>query len=67
MHGSNKTKLSREQKKAIGLLSIGTFLEYFDLMLYIHRQYCLMNYSFLKLILLPLHYYPLLLFVHLTF
>jgi MFS transporter, MHS family, proline/betaine transporter len=28
--------LTREQKQAIGLLSIGTFLEYFDLMLYVH-------------------------------
>ncbi len=29
-------KLTRDQKEAIGLLSIGTFLEYFDLMLYVH-------------------------------
>ena len=28
--------LSREQKQAVGLLSIGTLLEYFDLMLYVH-------------------------------
>lgn len=28
--------LNREQKEAIGLLQIGTFLEYFDLMLYVH-------------------------------
>lgn len=28
--------LTKEQKKAIGLLSIGTFLEYVDFMLYIH-------------------------------
>ncbi len=27
--------LTREQKEAVGLLSIGTFLEYFDLMLYV--------------------------------
>ena len=35
---SEKTQdgLTREQKQAIGLLSIGTFLEYFDLMLYVH-------------------------------
>ncbi|MFU7503285.1 MAG: MFS transporter, partial [Candidatus Tisiphia sp.] len=26
----------RDQQKAVGLLSIGTFLEYFDLMLYVH-------------------------------
>lgn len=30
------SSLSREQKESIGLLQIGTFLEYFDLMLYIH-------------------------------
>ena len=28
--------LTREQKEALGLLSVGTFLEYFDLMLYVH-------------------------------
>lgn len=28
--------LTKIQKEAIGLLSIGMFLEYFDLMLYIH-------------------------------
>ena len=28
--------LDRKQKEAVGLLSIGTFLEYFDLMLYVH-------------------------------
>ena len=28
--------LNREQKEAVGLLQIGTFLEYFDLMLYVH-------------------------------
>jgi MFS family permease len=31
-----QTSLMREQKEAVGLLSIGTFLEYFDLMLYVH-------------------------------
>jgi len=30
------TKLTKEQKEAVGILSIGTFLEYFDLKLYIH-------------------------------
>lgn len=30
------SSLSREQKESIGLLQIGTFLEYFDLMLYVH-------------------------------
>lgn len=48
MHGSNKTKLSSEQKKAIGLLSIGTFLEYFDLMLYIHMAVLLNELFFPK-------------------
>ncbi len=33
-----KNKLTRKQKEAIGLLSIGTFLEYFDLFLYIHMS-----------------------------
>jgi MFS transporter, MHS family, proline/betaine transporter len=28
--------LKRDQKEAIGLLQIGTFLEYFDLMIYVH-------------------------------
>ncbi len=32
----NKDSLNRNQKEAIGLLSVGTFLEYFDLMLYVH-------------------------------
>lgn len=30
------TALNREQKEAIGLLQVGTFLEYFDLLLYVH-------------------------------
>jgi MFS family permease len=37
--------LSREQKEAVGLLQIGTFLEYFDLMLYVHMA-VLMNELF---------------------
>ncbi|MEY4463661.1 MAG: Proline/betaine transporter [Pseudomonadota bacterium] len=38
MRGYEKaqTSLTREQKQATGLLCIGTFLEYFDLMLYVH-------------------------------
>lgn len=32
----DQQSLTREQKEAVGLLSIGTFLEYFDLMLYVH-------------------------------
>ncbi|MCC8398138.1 MAG: MFS transporter [Rickettsia endosymbiont of Labidopullus appendiculatus] len=31
-----QTSLTKEQKEAVGLLSVGTFLEYFDLMLYVH-------------------------------
>lgn len=31
-----QTKLTKNQKEAIGLMTIGTFLEYFDFMLYIH-------------------------------
>ncbi len=31
-------KLTKKQKESIGLLLIGTFLEYFDLMLYIHMS-----------------------------
>jgi MFS transporter, MHS family, proline/betaine transporter len=30
------SSLNREQKQSIGLLQFGTFLEYFDLMLYVH-------------------------------
>ncbi len=35
-YAKEQRNLTREQKEAIGLLSIGTFLEYFDLMLYVH-------------------------------
>lgn len=30
------SQLTKNQREAVGLLSIGTFLEYFDLMLYVH-------------------------------
>ncbi|MCE3230618.1 MAG: transporter [Alphaproteobacteria bacterium] len=30
------SSLTRDQKESIGLLQVGTFLEYFDLMLYVH-------------------------------
>lgn len=33
---AEQRSLTKEQKEAVGLLSIGTFLEYFDLMLYVH-------------------------------
>jgi MHS family proline/betaine transporter-like MFS transporter len=38
--------LNREQKEAIGLLQIGTFLEYFDLMLYVHMAVVLNDLFF---------------------
>lgn len=31
-----QTELTREQKEAVGILSVGTFFEQFDIMLYIH-------------------------------
>jgi MHS family proline/betaine transporter-like MFS transporter len=40
--------LSRSQKEAIGLLQIGTFLEYFDLMLYVHMAVLLNELFFPK-------------------
>ncbi len=40
--------LTRKQKEAIGLLSIGTFLEYFDLMLYVHMAVLLNELFFPK-------------------
>jgi len=48
MQGSKQEKLGSEQKKAVGLLSIGTFLEYFDLMLYIHMAMLLNELFFPK-------------------
>ncbi|MES2608096.1 MAG: MFS transporter [Pseudomonadota bacterium] len=40
--------LSREQKEAVGLLQVGTFLEYFDLMLYVHMAVLLNELFFPK-------------------
>ena len=42
------SSLTREQKETIGLLQIGTFLEYFDLMLYIHMAVLLNELFFPK-------------------
>ncbi len=42
------TSLTREQKEVVGLLSIGTFLEYFDLMLYVHMAVLLNELFFPK-------------------
>ncbi len=43
-----QTKLTKEQKEAVGLLSIGTILEYFDLMLYVHMAVLLNELFFPK-------------------
>ena len=40
--------LRRDQKEAIGLLQVGTFLEYFDLMLYVHMAVLLNELFFPK-------------------
>ncbi len=40
--------LKREQKEAIGLLQVGTFLEYFDLMIYVHMAVLLNDLFFPK-------------------
>ena len=45
---NNTQSLTREQKEAVGLLSIGTFLEYFDLMLYVHMAVLLNELFFPK-------------------
>lgn len=41
-------RLTKEQKEVVGLLSIGTFLEYFDLMLYVHMAVLLNELFFPK-------------------
>lgn len=42
------SSLRKDQKEAIGLLQIGTFLEYFDLMLYVHMAVLLNDLFFPK-------------------
>jgi MFS family permease len=42
------SSLTRDQKQAVGLLQIGTFLEYFDLMLYVHMAVLLNELFFPK-------------------
>lgn len=42
------SSLSQEQKEAVGLLQIGTLLEYFDLMLYVHMAVLLNELFFPK-------------------
>lgn len=48
MKTSEQRTLTREQKEAVGLLSIGTFLEYFDLMLFVHMAVLLNELFFPK-------------------
>ena len=48
MKVAEQKSLTREQKEAVGLLSIGTFLEYFDLMLYVHMAVLLNDLFFPK-------------------
>lgn len=48
IYSNTQHKLTAEQKKAVGLLSIGTFLEYFDLMLYVHMAVLLNELFFPK-------------------
>ena len=48
MKAAEQKSLTKEQKEAIGLLSIGTFLEYFDVMLYVHMAVLLNELFFPK-------------------
>jgi MFS transporter, MHS family, proline/betaine transporter len=48
MKTTEQRSLTKEQKEAVGLLSIGTFLEYFDLMLYVHMAVLLNELFFPK-------------------
>ncbi len=41
-----QTRLTKQQTEAVGLLSVGTFLEYFDLMLYVHMAVLLNDLFF---------------------
>lgn len=47
-YAKEQKNLRKEQKEAIGLLSVGTFLEYFDLMLYVHMAVLLNELFFPK-------------------
>lgn len=58
---------TKQQKEAVGLLSIGTFLEYFDLMLYVHIAVLLNELFSRKLTLSLPRCLPLFLFVPPTF
>lgn len=45
---SEQKRLTKEQKEVVGLLSFGTLLEYFDLMLYVHLSLLLNEFFFPK-------------------
>lgn len=45
---AKQTSLTNEQKQAVSLLSVGTLLEYFDLMLYVHMAVLLNDLFFPK-------------------
>lgn len=47
-YAKEQTTLTREQKEAAGILSTATFLEYFDLMLYVHLAVLLNELFFPK-------------------
>ncbi|QQV74837.1 Proline/betaine transporter [Rickettsia tillamookensis] len=47
-YAQEQRSLNREQKEAVGLLSIGTFLEFFDFMLYLHMAVLLNDLFFPK-------------------
>ncbi|MCX4083525.1 hypothetical protein N7281_01240 [Rickettsia hoogstraalii] len=47
-YAKEQRKLTREQKEAVGILSLGTFLEYFDLMIYVHMTVLLNELFFPK-------------------
>lgn len=61
--GVFQTYLTREQKEAVGLLSIGTFLEYFDLMLSIYMAVILNELFSRNMIPMQHNYFQPLLFV----
>jgi MHS family proline/betaine transporter-like MFS transporter len=42
------SSLTKNQKESVGLLSVGTFLEYFDLMIYVHMATLLNELFFPK-------------------
>jgi MHS family proline/betaine transporter-like MFS transporter len=48
LHYKPQYSLNSEQKYAVGVLSVGTFLEYFDLMLYVHMATLLNDIFFPK-------------------